>query len=359
MTGAGAGLLAGLLALGACTSIGPTVIPRDRSDYLSSVAESWKEQTLLNVVRIRYGDAPSFMDISSIVSSYAVQGQLNATGIASSNLTNTIPWSTGTVGAGFAFQDRPTISYTPLAGDKFSKSLLRPIPPTGIFQLIQAGYAADFVLQVTVRSLNGIRNRGASGGQSLVADPEFYQLIDAMRRLQLSQAVSLRLEKRGADDVGILVMSPNLSAQVQQDIDFLMRTLHVKPGRNGEISIVFGAVQKNPNELAVLSRSMSEILVDLAGGIDVPPEHIAARRTPASVRVASADNARERPLVAILSGPAAPADAFCAVHYRDTWYWISDNDFPSKRVFTGLMIFFSLAETGTTPQVPSLTIPVN
>ena len=56
-----------LLPVIGCASLGPAVIPRDRTDYLSSIADSWKEQTLLNVVRLRYGDAPSFLDVSSVV----------------------------------------------------------------------------------------------------------------------------------------------------------------------------------------------------------------------------------------------------------------------------------------------------
>jgi len=120
------------------------VIQRDRGDYLSSVADSWKEQTLLNVVRIRYGDAPSFLDVSSVVSSHAIQAQLSAGGVINSNLTGVAPWNTVTMGGGVAYQDRPTISDTPLAGDKSARSFLRPIPPAGIFQLIQAGYPADF-----------------------------------------------------------------------------------------------------------------------------------------------------------------------------------------------------------------------
>src|SRR5262249_47988950 len=59
-------------------------------------------------------------------------------------------------GAATSYTDRPTISYTPLSGDKFDKSLLRPLTPGTIFALIQAGYPADFVLRVTVRSINGI-----------------------------------------------------------------------------------------------------------------------------------------------------------------------------------------------------------
>jgi hypothetical protein len=347
-----------LLPVFGCSPIGPSVIPRDRTDYLSSVADSWKEQTLLNVVRLRYGDAPSFLDVSSIVSAYTVGGQLTAGGVVNSNLTSVAPYNSVSLGAGVAYQDRPTISYTPLSGDKFTKSLLRPITPVGIFQLVQAGYPADFVLQVTVRSLNGIRNQGTSGGKLQPADPAFYALLDALRRLQLSGTVSLRLEKRESQEVGILVLSGSRTEQVNQDLNFVMDTLKLRPGKDGELTIAFGAVQRSDRELAVLSRSMVEILIDLALGVAVPAEHVAEQRTVPSTRLDTAENQRDRPLVRILSGAAAPDDAFCAVHYRNTWYWIDDGDFASKRIFTLLMIFFSLAETGVTPQAPVLTIPV-
>ena len=348
-----------LLPLIGCSSIGPAVIPRDRTDYLSSIADSWKEQNLLNVVRIRYGDVPSFLDVSSVISSYAVGGQLSAGGVINSNLTSVAPWNTATFGANVAYQDRPTISYTPISGDKFTKSLLRPITPVGIFQLVQAGYAADFVLQVTVRALNGVRNQVSMGGRVQPADPAFYQLLEAFRRLQLSGAVSLRLEKRGPEEIGILVLASSRTPQVDQDLKFVLDTLHLRLGKDNETTIAFGAVQRSDHELAVLSRSMAEILLELASGIEVPAEDVAEGRTMPSARLASAENPRERPLARILAGPAAPSDAFTAIRYRNTWYWIDNRDFASKRVFTALMIFFSLAETGVTPQVPALTIPVN
>lgn len=197
------------------------------------------------------------------------------------------------------------------------------------------------------------------GGQVQPADPAFYQLLAALRRLQLSGAVSLRLEKRGSEEIGILVLASSRTPQVDQDLKFVQETLHLRLGKNNETTIAFGAVQRSERELAVLSRSMAEILVELASGIEVPAEDVADGRTLPSTRLASAENPRERPLARILSGPAAPADAFCAVRYRNTWYWIDNRDFASKRTFTALMIFFSLAETGVTPQVPALTLPVN
>ncbi len=210
-----------------------------------------------------------------------------------------------------------------------------------------------------MRSLNGIKNQATSGGQVQPADPAFYPVLEALRRLQLSQMVSLRLEKHGSDEVGILVLAGSRTPQVNQDLKFVMDALHLKPGKDGELALVFGAVPRSDKELAVLSRSMAEILIELAAGIEVPAKDVAERRTVPSARVASAENPRDRPLVRILSGPAAPPDAFSAIRYRDTWYWIDDRDFASKRVFTALMIFFSLAETGVAPQVPALTIPVS
>ena len=57
----GAALVAG------CTSIGPGSVPRDRIDYAGAIADSWREQTLLNIVKLRYFDAPAFLEVSSII----------------------------------------------------------------------------------------------------------------------------------------------------------------------------------------------------------------------------------------------------------------------------------------------------
>ena len=342
------------IAAAGCASLGPSVVVRDRSDYLNSIADSWKEQTLLNIVRLRYGDAPSFLEISSLVSSYSVGGQANAGAVVEGGS----PWTTGTVSGFLSYQDRPTITYSPVLGDKLAKNLLRPIPPEGVFQLIQAGFPADSVLLVTVRALNGVRNQSLSGGMVQPADPEFYPLLDALRRLQLAGSVGLRLEKRGTDNVGYLILAEGRSPQTEQDLNLVMRTLRLKPGKSGEFVITFSAVPRTDAELAVLSRSMMEVLIELSGGVEVPAKDVSQGRTLASARSDLAAEPRERPLVRIHSGPSAPVHAFAAVRYRDAWYWIDDSDFASKRMYTTLMLFFSMAESGAPAQIPALTIPV-
>src|SRR5215472_11718293 len=70
--------------LAGCRSIGPTTVPRDREGYSSALSESWKRQTLLNIVKIRYLDPPIFVDVASIVSGYQLQVAGNVGGQISS-----------------------------------------------------------------------------------------------------------------------------------------------------------------------------------------------------------------------------------------------------------------------------------
>ena len=259
-----------LSAVAGCSSIGPDTVPRDRLDYISAIGESWKEQTLLNVVRLRYGDAPTFVDVSSVISGYTFQGQVSAGAQFSSDLTATIPSRLATVGGNATYIDRPTITYTPLSGDKFARSLLRPLPPSEVFELVQAGYPADDVLLITTRAVNGIYNRSGIGARAREADPTFYPLLDALRRLQLSGGVSIRLVKRGSEEVGLLILSGQRAETVADDLQFVRKTLGITTDRNGEVTISFGLLPRGPNEIAILTRSMAEILLEVAAGIEVP-----------------------------------------------------------------------------------------
>lgn len=66
------------LALGGCASVGPAVLPRDRFDYSSALSESWKSQTLLNIVKLRTMDSPIFVDVAQTVSGYQPQTSMSA-----------------------------------------------------------------------------------------------------------------------------------------------------------------------------------------------------------------------------------------------------------------------------------------
>jgi hypothetical protein len=71
-----------------------------------------------------------------------------------------------------------------------------------------------------------------------------------------------------------------------------------------------------------------------------------------------ANGAAVPPLIRILSSPQEPADVFAAVPYGQSWYWIDDKDFASKRLFSLIMFLFTLTETGDKQGAPIITIPV-
>src|SRR6266851_2611685 len=69
-------LLLPIFAVTGCASMGPGSVTRDRFDYSESVGESWKTQMLLNLVKLRYGDIPVFMDVGQVVAGYSLQRTL-------------------------------------------------------------------------------------------------------------------------------------------------------------------------------------------------------------------------------------------------------------------------------------------
>ena len=121
--------------------IGPQSLPRDRALYSTSLADSWKEQTLLNIVKVRYVDPPIFVDVGSIVASYTLLEGASAGATIAPSGTNS-----GVLGGSVAFSNSPTITYTPLTGNAYIKSLITPLPAAMVFAGIQNGLPADAIL---------------------------------------------------------------------------------------------------------------------------------------------------------------------------------------------------------------------
>ena len=347
-----------LLTLGGCASVGPGTVARDRFDYISAISDSWKSQMLLNLVKLRYGDAPVFLDVASVINQYGIEGSLGFSGSWAQNAQLPWPYTAlyNLLGSG-RYVERPTITYAPLSGEKFARNLMTPIPPAPILNLLQGGYPVDLVLRLCVHSINGINSRFGSGARARQADPEFYELVERLRNIQQSGDLGLRVRKTGDQTTTLLVFSRKPNPAIEADRAAVRKLLELDP-KAEELSVVYGSVAMNDKEIAMLTRSMLEILLDLSSYIEVPAEKAAERRTFPTPAVEIVNGTTVAPLIKIFSSSQSPSDTFAAVPYGKEWYWIDDKDFASKRLFSFIMFLFTLTETEGKPNAPLITIPV-
>lgn len=350
-----ASLLAILATLAGCKSIGPQTVARDRFEYSASISESWKRQTLLNIVKLRYLDPPIFVDVGQIVAGFSVESSLSLGG--SFPETTSFGGQTATVGAAARVTDRPTITYTPLTGNKFVKALMTPLPPDSVFFTMQSGYPADAVFYAAVSSMNGLKNQSSSLGGVAPPEPDFLRALGLLRKIQLSGAVSMRVEQDAQKRQTTLVTfrSKDISEQTLADIRELRQLLRLDQAAT-ELKLVFGATATNNRELALLTRPLLGIMTTMAAQVEVPAEHIKeGRATPGYDSNGTVPT--EQRLVRIRSSSGKPADAYVAVHYRDQWFWIDDRDLQTKRAFAFMMLLFTLSENGDKENLPLITIP--
>ena len=204
---------------------------RDRFDYSSAVAESWKSQMLMNLVKLRYGDTPVFLDVGQIISGYTVEGTLSAIGtlFSAPGVVPGVPDSSVGLGAQGRYTDRPTITYAPLVGERFARAMMTPLPPPAILSLIQAGYPVDAVLRLTVHEVNGIRNRYGGDLRARPADPEFYALLRHLRRIQAAGGIGLRVQRTDRGEAILMTLRQKVDAATAEAILAVRQLLGLDP----------------------------------------------------------------------------------------------------------------------------------
>ena len=343
----------GALLLASCASVGPPTIARDRFDYVASISDSWKRQMLLNLLKVRYTDAPVFMDISSVINSYSLEGDIALGGqVAPVGRAGDTFASLGVTGK---YADKPTISYQPLAGDKFARNLMAPIPVTGVLLLVQSGYPADMVFRICVNTINGLENSYGGPGNPRTGSPKFRELMTALREVQAAGGAGMRLKPIKGTQTTVLFFHPTTDNAIVAPNRKIRELLGLDPSAE-EFHVVYGSYPENDKEIAILTRSILQVLIDIASMIDVPAADLSEgrvyspRRTPEQERMFP-------PLLNVRHGATAPEDAYVSIRYRNQWFWIDDRDPQSKAMFNSLLLMFSLTETAQTQAAPLVTIP--
>jgi hypothetical protein len=346
------------VASGCATNLGPKSIPNARFNYTEAIANSWTEQLLLNLVRTRYRDTVQFLEVSSVITQYTLEGSASASlGVVDAGSTVTDYGA----GAGVAFTERPTITYTPLQGDVFAQRVLSPIPAETLILLAQSGWSTELLMLCCAQQVNALQNaRAASVGMAdfVPRFADFNRAAHLLRELQAAGQVDMRLEIAPDDeDATVLYLQRQPPGEWQGELDEVRQLLGLPSDRN-RFQIV-SRYSGDPDEIAIVGRSLVGVMFFLSQAVEVPEEHVASGK----VTVVEDQHGRTIDWAAITgdilhvySDSSPPADAYARVFYRGYWYYIDDSDVGSKTTFGLLSYLFSLQSAGAAGKSPLLTV---
>jgi hypothetical protein len=336
----------------ACSSIGPATLSRDRLDYAAALAEAAKRETLLNIVKLRYADALSLVTVSQLVAGYTLEGRVD---LRSDFFRNTWNFSDDLAfGVGGTFSDRPTATYAPIRGDDFARLMLTPIPPSELFAMLATGVPAALTLGLGVQSINGLRNWTADSGGTTRVEAAFVEVLQLLEELRDEGMVGFGFQAEGDHRIAYLLLEEEGDRSRDPRAARLLELLELDPARTS-FPIRFGFGSSRPGEIRIYTRSLLEILDNLAAQVEVPGADVAAGRTyPTETSPAELSLL---PNLSVRSSDMRPFGAFVAIEYRGTWYWIDHRNYRAKHVFSVLLLLLNLVDKSGAVQLPVITIP--
>lgn len=353
---AGVCLLLALLAAG-CVRFGSRNVVPDSFNYNEAIAETASDQMLLNLVRMRYQQVPTFLTVGSVLTQYVYNGSLGVQGAAGDG--NGFPMSSVGGSGALRYIERPTITFNPLSGQDFAQRLLAPVPSEQLLALIRSGWPADLLLFVGLQDLNGIHNipfdqtpsRETFGGVMA-----FRRVVDLL--LGLLQRGAIRIERPPAQphqaDSSYLVLQSNGDPETDALLAEFRSSLRLDPRRD-RFRVTDHRGPPARDELSMHVRSLLAMMSFLAYGVEVPNDH-ANRVAPISHPEAAKLLPTLVPL-RIRSSDEKPDDAYAAVEYDDYWFYVAYDDHTSKETFSLLSYLFQLQSPATPLSTPLVTVP--
>ncbi len=346
------------LFLSGCAQLGPDLVKAGRNDYNVVLRQTEDEETLLNLVRVRYGDRPLFLDVASVSTSFTWGQGASADGTV---------FPGGSRGASVGIQgnleysERPTITYTPLGGSDFVKSVLTPADLDTLVLLSNGGWSIARLLRIMANRMNGLRNAPQASGPTPSEPPKYARFKRASKLMR-------EIQRRGALDFGYSdiegkktpVMSIAREARDWEETRELKGLLGLAPERD-TFTLDTKANRPRPNAIGIEMRSLVGMFFFLAHGVEVPARDQARGRVMVT-RYESGEPFDWNDVVGdvfrIRSRSDAPQNAQVAIEYRASWFYLDDSDLSSKYSLLLVEQLASLLGGKVEKESPVLTIPV-
>lgn len=358
-----------------CGTLGPRVLPVNRLTYNTNLENSENEQLLLNLVRLRYGDSPYFLNVDSIASKLEYQARISPdigltetfthtlTSGTTSALTATTARSKSEEASGFVnFLEQPIISYRPLQGKDFVNQLLRPVDLEKMLLLHQSGWSIARILRVTVQSIGFLENAPEAARPTSKHVPNYQEFIEfshTLRDLDRSDVIEITAKKIQKYVVIQIVFFGG--KQHLADYMKLLHALRIKKFYPGILLVPADIKGVKENMPGITPRSVMGILYYLSKAVEPPLEDIKAGNVPLTYypdgRLFDWQEVTKG-MLHIYSSKFKPANANTAVPYRGYWFYIKENDTDSKETLSYVRFLFSLeaGQTGTVSPILSLSV---
>ncbi len=339
----------------ACGTLGGKALRGSSISFNKALQQALSEQMLLNLVRVRYGETPVFVEVTSVSSQYSSSGSLSA---GASLQAGPESYS---LGLGFSYAVRPTFTFVPLQGEEFAKRLLSPIPIEHLVILLNSGWRVDRVLRICVQGMNGIPNAPTASGPTPSKKPRYERFLSLVKDMEVLRKRGLLkftyLEREGSARPVMWVAE---EARRTQEWKRISEALGLRPAPYYFLVSVYGKTE--PNAVSVETRSLIGVLFYLSHGIEVPKEHLdsgAAVRTYTENGTEFSWDEMLGDIFRVRVSKGLPRDALVAIRHRGWWFYISDEDASTKSTFVLLQQLFALEASKGKALSPLLTLPIS
>jgi len=342
--------------LAGCTVVGPSAIRSGRPTYNEAITETNNQQMLLVIIHNRYVEQGSLLAISSVTANVRVATEAGVQlgfGDSDNYAGNLVPFSASTI-----YEENPTITYVPVAGQQYLHQLMSPLPLATLAQLTGSLIDPASVYTALVYSVNGIYNPDFLFA-SVEPDPRFSRFVTIMAELTQMHRLHWIEDPQHSGSFSIIIdhYAPTYTARVNE----LLGLLGLPATRNHSPPVVLPVSLaldgRGTGGMGITTRSVYRLVDILSAAVEVPEQD---QRNGAT---------SDYPLPGMLGkalrirySKVKPDRTAVAVQHRDGWFYIDDNDQATKGFFRllGALWSVTMAESAAKGSAaPVLTLPVS
>lgn len=340
--------------LSACTHFGAHTLPPDRIRYNKSILNSDLQQSLLNLVRMRFGDSPNFLSVSSVVSQFSVGGSIASDptrSVSPGTYSNSINLDLST-----NYSESPTITYTPMQGEDYVTRLMTPVDLKIVRVLLRDGWGIGRVFRTFFQTFGDMENAleaSRPGSHRIPQYKKFEAFTRVLRVLQIYRDIQVY------NDNDLAFYRIRFKIISFRHLNDEQRRVLAKLGITPQTPVFWATANEtdSPHHFLVETRTVLAIYSFLSKGVEVPKGQEHFGKSPRLPNGNYFDwNLVVGGLIDVKSSKSPPTDAYISVYYRQHYFYIRDDDDEAKEGMNLLMLINGVFQGNIQSVLPVFTV---